>query len=298
MTTPAPGIGIQNNFSPGRIPDEIEVRYSDWLNAKDIGIAVGLVTDLFLEEILVLEVGVWTGGWSISFLKSAGLSVAVYGIDPFPGHPEKKIELRENIKAEGFSERFTLYDSWEQALKTSGAARYAMVHIDGRHTETAVFQDLRMASYCLEEGAIIVVDDYANPLFPGVSAGLHRFLLEFEFRPFLVTEGKMYVCRKSDAMRLWNVSKRLLNESGRIDWAEHYREPGLRPEGVQQTDVLGQPVLLALGRHRLAKASLSVQNPQNRPKKMIALFAPPVLVSLWTFAVKKIKGARTQWGGD
>jgi hypothetical protein len=254
------------------IPRSVVVAYSDWLDAKDVAIAAGFVDFLFHDG-TVLEVGVWTGGWSISHMKATRSTVRVVGIDPFPGNPQIKTTLLANLRAEDLEERFSLYDSWDHLAREDGGLKFSLIHIDGRHTESSVSNDLEFAKEHLDEGGIIVVDDYANPYFPGVASGTHQFLVRNGFRPFLVTEGKMYISRAADSPRLWETSRKLLSDSGRIAWADHYSEPGLLAEHVQETEVLGQPIVLALGTHKLS-------NPSRAPKRRLTRFATKSFVLL------------------
>lgn len=277
------------------IPDSVVVIYSDWLDAKDVAIAAGLVDFLFHEG-LVLEVGVWTGGWTISHMKATRSAVRVVGIDPFPGNPKIKSTLLANLRAENLAERFSLFDSWDHLNREDGSLKFSLIHIDGRHTESSVRNDLEFAEEHLDEGGVIVVDDYANPYFPGVASGTHQFLVRNGFRPFLVTEGKMYISRAVDSPHLWETSRKLLSASGRITWADHYSEPGLLAEHVQETEVLGQPIVLALGAHKLSSPSPAPSNRRSTRfamKSIVLMLVPPLLTHavLWLcrfFSSKKV----------
>jgi len=277
------------------IPRNVVVTYSDWLDAKDVAIAAGFVDSLF-HNCTALEVGVWTGGWSISLMKATRSAVSVVGIDPFPGNPQIKTTLIANLRAESLDERFSLYDSWDHLAKEDGGLKFSLIHIDGRHTEASVYNDLEFAKERLGEGGIIVVDDYANPYFPGVASGTHQFLVRNGFRPFLVTEGKMYISRAADSRRLWETSRNLLSDSGRIAWSDHYSEPGLLAEHIQETEVLGAPIVLALGTHDLLNPSLPSPNrrlTRFTMRSFVLLLIPPLITRAWKWLSKFFPGKET-----
>ena len=51
-------------------------------------------------------------------------------------------------------------------------------HIDGGHSAEETHHDLSLAAGACAPGAVVALDDYFNPSFPGVSEGTVRFLLE------------------------------------------------------------------------------------------------------------------------
>ncbi|PHR11431.1 MAG: hypothetical protein COA41_20175 [Sphingopyxis sp.] len=68
--------------------------------------------------------------------------------------------------------------------------------VDGGHTEECAYSDLRLAEGCLAEKGVIILDDFFNWFWPGVAAGTMKYLLEGgAFRPFALTNNKMYLCR-------------------------------------------------------------------------------------------------------
>lgn len=69
-----------------------------------------------------------------------------------------------------------------------------LLSIDGGHLKNIVAHDLKTAAECLTEGGVVLVDDYLNPEFPGVTEGTLAFLAEDRvLRPFCVSTQKLYL---------------------------------------------------------------------------------------------------------
>ncbi len=78
----------------------------------------------------------------------------------------------------------------EVILARCGPARF--VSIDGGHTQTCTVNDLRLAEEILVEGGLVLVDDYFNPAWPGVSTGVGTYLMGGgRLKPFLITRNKV-----------------------------------------------------------------------------------------------------------
>ena len=72
-----------------------------------------------------------------------------------------------------------------QGFSTDAAARaaaqdtaYAVVVIDGDHSEDGVIADLRWVESIVLPGAVVVVDDFGGPRWPGVKLGAERHLAD------------------------------------------------------------------------------------------------------------------------
>jgi len=76
---------------------------------------------------------------------------------------------------------------------------YRMISIDGGHTADIVQSDLRVAQESLSTGGLILLDDYFDRKFPGVSEGTCRFFLQDNptVAPFAITGNKVFLaCKK------------------------------------------------------------------------------------------------------
>ena len=56
--------------------------------------------------------------------------------------------------------------------------KYSLCHIDGGHSAEETYGDLVLCSEILVPGGVLVIDDYFNPGYPGVSEGAIRFMIE------------------------------------------------------------------------------------------------------------------------
>ncbi|CAL1240866.1 class I SAM-dependent methyltransferase [Candidatus Methylocalor cossyra] len=71
--------------------------------------------------------------------------------------------------------------------------------IDGGHLASIVRHDLNTAAESLGDGGVVILDDYFNPEFPGVSEGTNRFFFTDNGRvgkalvPFLIGMNKLYL---------------------------------------------------------------------------------------------------------
>jgi len=98
--------------------------------------------------------------------------------------------------------RSSLEIAWpEIAAAVGGPAR--LFSVDGGHTAEVVENDLAIAADSLAEGGVIVMDDYFNREFPGVSEGIARFLIAHPglLVPFALGDTRMFLCRPEWAAR-------------------------------------------------------------------------------------------------
>lgn len=66
--------------------------------------------------------------------------------------------------------------------------------IDGGHTAEITYHDLSQASQALKEGGLIIIDDFFNEAWPGVSEGVCRYLTEAKQPLFpVVIAGNKYI---------------------------------------------------------------------------------------------------------
>ena len=72
--------------------------------------------------------------------------------------------------------------------------------IDGSHTKEMTYHDLTTASHALTPGGIIILDDYFNEAWPGVSEGAHHFFADNKSPlvvPFAVGGNKVFLTTPS-----------------------------------------------------------------------------------------------------
>ncbi|MDH3790974.1 MAG: class I SAM-dependent methyltransferase [Rhodospirillales bacterium] len=157
------------------------------------------------------EIGVLHGKSFILLYLLSHASESTFAIDVFEqqelnldrsGHGTSKEKFLSNLReCIGDDRHVRVFDcssvavSPEDLLDAVGPVRF--FSIDGGHTDELTANDLTLADRCLCEHGVILVDDYFNRNWPGVSNGVHRF---FETRaprlaPFAIGANKVFFCR-------------------------------------------------------------------------------------------------------
>jgi len=252
---------------------------TEWLMAKDAVLSVEVVR--LAAGSRVLEVGVWKGGWTLTILSNVPASEVV-GIDPYPwsNGPTARSRMEINLADAGVAERFTLFPSWG-ALHDAGAGTppFDVCHIDGSHLEADAAADLEQAAGVLAEGGAIIVDDIHHLAYPGVAASMFRFLEPHDFRVFLMTEKKAYLCRAADVARWRSALERALASQDAIAWS--YVGPTYAST-VSSDDmiatVLGEPVILAVGAGPTPRPATATRSGWARSLRRLAHdLTPPII---------------------
>lgn len=80
-------------------------------------------------------------------------------------------------------------------IEKVGAAR--IISIDGGHTKDITQSDLRKSREILSPDGVIMVDDYFNPAWPGVSEGVNAYFNApgGALSPFAIGLNKIFFCR-------------------------------------------------------------------------------------------------------
>lgn len=77
--------------------------------------------------------------------------------------------------------------------------RFDIIHIDGRHTQSAVLSDMRLASKLLTRRGIMILDDVFNHRYPQITEAMYTFLrLNPEYTLLLVGFNKGIICKKEE----------------------------------------------------------------------------------------------------
>lgn len=87
-------------------------------------------------------------------------------------------------------------------LRAAAGSALRLLSLDGGHLAHVVRHDLRTARDAICEGGVIVLDDYPNPEFPGVSEGTAAWFLSGECGdvvPFLIATNKLYLTTRAHA---------------------------------------------------------------------------------------------------
>ena len=203
------------------------------LSPRDMALAVDLCLKHNHSSQKLLEVGVFKGAFMNTFLLNCPNWSAV-GIDPYPGHPETRELFKENSRVLGLSKVINLFDNFEefQSNKMGGStpeviSRFGLIHIDGEHSEEAVYRDLNQSFKHLAPDGILVIDDIFHTAFPGIASAVYRFIHSNPLVPFLLSGDKMYLCFPEFFEKFSKVTRNILKDrqiAFNIDYEDVYEQ--------------------------------------------------------------------------
>lgn len=112
-------------------------------------------------------------------------------------HPQTEMMLQESTAAECIFIRDQSITLHRSPLLVSHARTFRWIHIDGEHSGTTVYEDLKMGCQLLGESGILVVDDFFNPVWPQITKAAFDFCSRHsqELALFLCGDNKGYFCR-------------------------------------------------------------------------------------------------------
>ncbi|NJS15527.1 MAG: class I SAM-dependent methyltransferase [Sphingopyxis sp.] len=87
-----------------------------------------------------------------------------------------------------------------EILRVTKGQRFRMFSVDGSHTTHNTANDLRVAHRLLQQGGMIIVDDYFNGGYPMVAEGVARFMIlepAINIVPVLAGANKVVFTTKS-----------------------------------------------------------------------------------------------------
>ena len=156
------------------------------------------------------EIGVHHGKFFLALITAASPLETFWAIDVFnlqhlntDGSGKGDLDtFNSNLEIFGIDPSSVhLYETSSDELSPSfffhnGLAPVRMVSIDGGHSAWTTYHDLVLVSCALADGGIVVLDDYFNHGWPGVTDGLFRFLhlRNHSLAPFLeVTAADLFL---------------------------------------------------------------------------------------------------------
>ena len=117
--------------------------------------------------------------------------------------------------------RNSLDVSADELLEWSGGP-YRLLSVDGGHSTEVALNDLQLAHEVLADGGVIMMDDYFDPKFPGVSEAVNRFYLLLgnsrETVPFLITGNKLFLSTADHGERYREVIRTVVDEEESEVW--------------------------------------------------------------------------------
>lgn len=152
------------------------------------------------------EIGVWQGKSLIMLSLMMRETERTFGFDLFPESLEaEEDKVRSNLEkhVQDISRISVIkMDSREltvEHLRELSPSGFRMFSVDGSHTEEIVYNDLMLACESLSPGGILLIDDYFNKNFPGVSVGTNRLFFTsspVNVAPFAIAGNKIFLATK------------------------------------------------------------------------------------------------------
>src|SRR5262249_22014575 len=174
-----------------------------WLRASCARVVVALAQIQDEERLQgsVGEIGVFEGRLFILLKLSCGPGEKSFAIDlfdtlhPTDGGPQacSKEQFLANVaRWTGSADDVVTFASRSQAIAPGEILNHCkparLLSVDGEHSEEAVLADLKLAEALTSQDGVVLVDDYFNPSWPAVAAGVIRYLQTEEalLRPFAI----------------------------------------------------------------------------------------------------------------
>ncbi len=83
-------------------------------------------------------------------------------------------------------------------LEALGASSVRMISVDGDHTYEGTLHDLLTTAELLCAGGVTIVDDVANPIYPGVHRAMTEVIDAEHLVPFAAAGGRIAMCAPAD----------------------------------------------------------------------------------------------------
>jgi hypothetical protein len=147
-----------------------------------------------------LEIGVYKGGWTTLILDNFPLT-SIVGIDPYPGLFEIRSIMETETSKYSAAGRFFHYETIDSC---PAKPTYDFIHIDGEHSEEAVMKDLLYSYSKLNDGGMIIIDDFMSRMFPGITAQTILLAFQLDLKPVLITQSKIYLVKNENWSSYYN----------------------------------------------------------------------------------------------
>lgn len=144
-----------------------------------------------------LEIGVWKGKTAAMILHHANPEsekIVLVDINI------QKDELQNNLKKICLKQNNVVYyetPSWGFEHVNLPPSSFKWIHIDGKHTGEAVYNDLKVADKFLSSQGIVCIDDFFELQYPQITQAVFRYLDRnpYSFGLFLCGFKKAYLAR-------------------------------------------------------------------------------------------------------
>jgi hypothetical protein len=160
----------------------------------------------------IVELGVFQGRTALQLAwgASLGFGAHVTGIDPWdlPGNvysppftdAESRTWARHWVDSLGYADKITLIHGFSHEVagywrEANGDKPVGLLYVDGDHTKEGAKRDMVVWSEHLAPGAIIAVDDYGHPDWPGVGEAVDELVAEGVLEPIEIFHDRLAVTR-------------------------------------------------------------------------------------------------------
>lgn len=132
----------------------------------------------------IAEIGAFEGRFFIALAHALDPGEIALGIDIFEWpNPQVKDRFEANCLKHGIApERRVTIKADAGAMTPAELIGHArgeklrFIHIDGEHSRVALAKDLTLATACLSEGGLIVLDDMLHPGYPTLMVAVQEYL--------------------------------------------------------------------------------------------------------------------------
>lgn len=215
----------------------------------EIGVALADMAAQVTADHAIVEIGVFQGRTALlmAWGASQGHGAHVWGIDaweleantydaPFKT-PESRNQAHYNVKATGYADRVTLIQGFSDKLAPQwDGLPIGLLFVDGDHTYDGARSDILAWAPHLAPGAVIAVDDYGHPDWPGVAEAVDDLVSAGVLEPVQIFHDRLAVTKMAtspDAGKVTAVTGEGVHPSPEPHRADICREcgSGLLPDG-------------------------------------------------------------------
>lgn len=207
----------QRRADVARFPFSREFKNVRGATPDEIGMALADLASQVPFDQEIVELGVFQGRTALIMAWGArqGQGAHVTGIDPWdlPGNvydppftdAESKAWAEYRIRELGYGDSITLIqafshnvaDLWRNPLISAIYVDQpvGLLYVDGDHTKEGARRDIEAWAPHLAPGAVIAVDDYGHPDWPGVGEAVDELVAEGFLEPFQLYHDRLAVTR-------------------------------------------------------------------------------------------------------
>lgn len=193
---------------PRRLPFPRHFRNVRGATPDEIGVTLADFATQVPADQEIVELGVFNGRTALimAWGASQGRGAHLTGIDPWDlegnvydppfTDEESKRWAHHWVQSLGYADRITLVQGFShlEADEWAGPS-VGLIFVDGDHTKAGARRDIVTWSIHLAPGAIIAVDDYGHPDWPGVGQAVDELVAEGFLDPIEIFHDRLAVTR-------------------------------------------------------------------------------------------------------